>query len=169
MPAPDTLVFTGDSADDTVAIYDNGTGTLHGAYTVGLGVTAPFGPVPGIRNVRIDTQKGNDHVLYTVFGDMLVGGARNIAVSLGDGNDTLRFDATKDIDMGPNSYVTLRATGGAGNDALSVLHRGELDGQFLVSLSGGAGKDHLVTDVKFDAGSTGKFFDRSYGDDGDDA
>jgi len=37
---------------------------------------------------------------------------------------------------------------GAGNDYLGVLHRGELDGQFITTLSGGAGKDQLYTDVK---------------------
>jgi hypothetical protein len=169
MPAPDTLVFTGDSADDTVVIYDNGTGTLHGSYTVAPAVSAAFGPVGGIRQVYVDTGKGNDQVYYKVFGDMLVGGARYIGVSLGEGDDVMRFDAANDIDMGPNSYVNLRASGGNGNDYLGVLHRGELDGQFITTLSGGAGKDQLYTDVKFDPGSTGSFFNRSYGDDGDDA
>src|SRR5688500_1521486 len=78
MPAADTLVFTGDSDADTVVIYDNGVGTLHGSYTVAPGVMAPFGPVGGIRNVFVDTGKGNDQVYYKVFGDMLVGGARTI-------------------------------------------------------------------------------------------
>lgn len=169
MPAADTLVFTGDSADDTVVLYDNGMGAINGSYTVAPGVMASFGPIGGIRNVMIDTGKGNDQVYYKVFGDMLVGGARTIGVTLGDGNDVLRFDAANDIDMGPNSYVNLRASGGAGNDYLGVLHRGELDGQFITTLSGGAGKDQLYTDVKFDPGSTGKFYNRSWGDDGDDA
>jgi hypothetical protein len=169
MPTADTMVFTGDSADDTVVIYDNGVGTLNGSFTVAPGVMAPFGPVPGIRNVFVDTGKGNDQVYYKVFGDMWVGGARTIGVTLGEGDDTLRFDAFNDIDMGPNSYVNLRASGGNGNDYLGVLHRGELDGQFITTLSGGAGKDQLYTDVKFDAGSTGKFYNRSWGDDGDDA
>ena len=168
MPAADTLVFTGDAADDQVMIYDNGMGTLHGSYTVAPGVTAPFGPVGGIRYVRVDTGMGNDVVGYQVYGDMLVGGLRDITVTLGDGNDTRRFGATHDIDKGPNSYVVLRAFGQSGRDHLSVLHRGELDGQFLVGLWGGKDSDSLYTDVKFDFGSTGAFTTRSYGEDGDD-
>ena len=54
MPSADTLVFTGDSANDTVVIYDNGVGTLNGSYTVAPGVMAAFGPVGGIRNVFIE-------------------------------------------------------------------------------------------------------------------
>ena len=162
--APDTLVFTGNGDADVVNINDNGAGVISGSRSVVGGVVAPFGPVGGIRRVIVNTHGNTDRVSYNVTGDTLAGGYRSLSVSLGDGDDGFRFNATADIDLGPNAFVDVRASGGNGKDYMGAFYRGELDGNLRVTMSGGAGDDRMVTDAKMDWGSAGRFTARSYGD-----
>ena len=162
MPAADTLVFTGNFQNDQVYIYDNGTGTMQGWVSNAVGALVPFGPVPGIRNVHVDTGDGNDTVAYTVTGDMWPGGMHTLGVKLGTGDDTFRYYAGNDIDIWANENVYTRVFGDKGNDLLSYFHRGEVDGKVSLTMDGFEGHDRLITDEKFDAGSTGSFSTRSY-------
>lgn len=164
--APDKLTFTGDAADDTVIINDNGAGTVSGQVTNPAGVLVPFGPVFGIKQLDVKTLDGNDYVRYTLTGDPTV--VHNHRVDLGLGDDVFKMDATADIDFGPNIYLAMNAQGGLGKDYMAAYYRGEMDGRMDLTLDGGWGDDRLITDARFDAGSTGGFVAREWGNDGND-
>jgi hypothetical protein len=165
---PDTVVCTGDAADDQVYVYDNGRGFVSGYATNAAGGLTAFGGWAGVRRVIVNTAGGDDEVNYRMYGDNLAGGATFVQVDLGDGNDTLKVDLTGDIDMGPNAYFDLKARGGKGKDTMVAYYRGEHDGRMSLQMDGGDDADSLVTDVRFDPGSTGGLFARSYGGLGDD-
>ena len=162
MPAPDTLVFTGNFQNDAIYINDNGTGTLSGHVSNAAGALVPFGPVGGIRRVQINTGDGHDTVNYRMTGDMWAGWMHELGVRMGSGNDAFRYDATADIDVGHNDTVAMRILGDKGDDMLAYLHRGEVDGKVSATLDAAHGDDRLITDVKFDAGSTGWFGTGAY-------
>jgi hypothetical protein len=166
---PDTLILTGDAANDAINIYDNGSGLIQGSATDAVGGMTPFGPFPNIRRIVVNTGAGSDRVFYNLYGDNLAGGATFLNVDLGDGDDVFQFYAANDIDMGPNAYLDVKVRGGAGKDYLWALYRGELDGQMNINMDGGDGDDRLITDVKFDPGSTGAFLAGSFGGKGNDA
>ena len=165
--APDTLNFTGDFQADTVVINDNGAGAISGSVNNPFGVMVPFGPIGGIRNINVATGLNNDRVYYNVMADMPAS-VRNVAVSLGDGHDTLRVNLANGIDIGPFSTVNVRASGGTGKDMLYGHYQGRLSGRLSVYFDGGAEDDRLFTDARLDLGSTGSLFCRSFGSDGND-
>jgi hypothetical protein len=164
---PNTLVLTGNAANDVVVINDNGNGVVTGAATNLIGGMTPFG-FGGIRNIIVRTNDGNDLVRYNLNGDNLAGGATRLDVRLGNGNDTFDMYAGNDIDMGPNAYHSVNVLGEKGKDYLRAFYRGENDGQMRLVLDGGEEDDRLYTDYRFDLGSTGKFFARSLGQRGND-
>jgi hypothetical protein len=161
MPAADTLTFTGNFQNDRVYINDNGNGTVSGQVSNAAGVMVAFGPVFGIRKLRIDTGDGNDLVNVRMTGDMWAGGPHEISCRLGTGNDTYRFDGISTpwgtVKVGPNDYVRHSVYGDKGDDTLIHVHAGEIDGSMSVMLDGGFGNDVLYTEVKCTPGSTGAF------------
>jgi hypothetical protein len=165
--APSTLNFTGDFQADTIVINDNGAGVISGAANNATGTMIPFGSFAGITTVNVNAGANNDSVQYTVTGDM-PSSVRYVNVILGEGDD--RFDArmNADIDMGFPSYLAIRGYGESGNDMLTALSRGEMDGHLAAMFDGGTGNDRLYTDVRLDSGSGGGPFCRSHGGDGDD-
>jgi hypothetical protein len=165
--APDTLTLTGNAANDTIILNDNGAspGVIMGQATNGGGVLAPFA-VAGVRRILINTNGGNDVVAYNLNNDLF--GVRQVICRLGTGNDTFRMNALNDVDIWAGSYLQVQAFGEAGDDTMSMYHRGEVDGQEYLINDGGDGQDVLVQDVRLDAGSTGGFFARSLGQMGDD-
>lgn len=165
--APSTLNFTGNFQADTVIINDNGFGTISGAVNNGAGVMVPFGPVPGIRNINVGTGLNNDRVYYTVMNDMPAT-LRNVAISLGEGHDSLRVNLANGIDIGPASIVNIRAAGGAGKDMLYGHYQGKLGGRLSMTFDGGSDDDRLFSDMRLNLGSTGSLFARTYGQDGND-
>jgi hypothetical protein len=167
--APNTLTFVGDAANDTVNLYDNGNGGISGSYTNAGGTLSSFGVIPGIQNIRVSLGAGNDAFNYKLYGDMLMGGARYVNADLGKDNDVARFRADGDIDFGPNAYFDLGIQGSTGDDYIDASYDGELDGQLRLNFYGWDGNDRIVTTAKTQFGSTGVFFARSYGGEGDDS
>src|SRR5688572_3006554 len=155
LAAPDTLTFVGNNAADTVNIQDDGAGTIQGSATNGAGVVTPFGPFFGIRRVVVIGNGGDDHVLYQFTGDLLGGpfAKRQITVDLGQGEDVFRLDATADIDLGKQARLNVKVHGGVddGRDDLAVNYRGEMDGRWRLTESGGDGNDHVRAETLFDA------------------
>src|SRR5262249_23167685 len=86
-PTPDTVLITGDGANDTVIIRDNGIGGISGTAT-GAGAFS----FAGIKNIRVFTNDGSDRVAYNLIRDLLPGQSRDVVVSLGSsprlGQDT---------------------------------------------------------------------------------
>ena len=167
--APSTLTFVGDAANDTVTLYDNGNGGISGYYTNAGGTLSSFGVIPGIQNIRVSLGAGSDAFNYKLYGDMTLGGARYVNADLGKDNDVARFYADNDIDMGPNAYFDLGIQGNTGDDVINAFYDGELDGQLRLNLYGWDRNDQIVTQAKMQFGSTGTFFARSYGGEGDDS
>jgi hypothetical protein len=163
MPAAGVLSFTGDWQADRVSIKDNGAGVISGAVSNAAGVMVGFGPVAGIHRVQISLAGNNDSVDYTVYGDMVSGTNHDISAYLGEGNDTFRYYAGNDIDMGAADFQQIYVAGEYGNDYIYAFHRGEVDGTMYQIFDGGWGDDRIITDEKFDAGSAGYFYHRSYG------
>src|SRR5262249_22468735 len=77
-PTPDTVVITGDGANDTVLIRDNGFGGISGGAT-GAGAFS----FAGIKKIQVSTNGGSDRVSYTLFRDLQPGQSRDVFVSLG--------------------------------------------------------------------------------------
>ena len=167
-PSPGVLMFTGDAANDQVNIYDNGAGLISGNYTNAGGTQTPFGWVGGFQTIYVMTGAGNDAFTYQIIADNLGGGARYVRSDLGAGDDVSRIYAGNDIDLGPNAYYDFNVHGGDGKDYLGAFYKGELDGQLRFLQFGGAGNDTLSIDARLDVGSSGRFFARQYGMDGDD-
>jgi hypothetical protein len=159
MPAADTLTFTGNFQNDQIQINDNGNGVVSGARSNAVGAMVPFGPVAGIRRLNINTRDGNDTVNVRITGPKWAGGPHEIQCNLGNGNDWYRYDAQSTpsgtVNVGFNDTPTQRVLGGKGNDNLSYLHRGEIDGQVAATLDGGTEDDVLYTEVKCTPGSQG--------------
>jgi hypothetical protein len=168
VPSAGVLVFTGDAANDSVNIYDNGAGLISGNYTNAAGTQTPFGWVGGFQTIYVNTGAGNDAFTYQIIADNLGGGARYVRSNLGAGDDVSRFYAGNDIDLGPNAYYDINVYGGDGRDYISAFYRGELDGSLRLIQTGAAGDDTLYIDARLDFGSSGHFFARQYGNDGDD-
>ena len=162
--APDTLNFNGDAQADTLVINDNGApfGAISGLANNAAGTLVPFG-FGGIRKINIKMGANDDKVQYRVTGDMLFGSVRYISAFMEDGRDSFALDMGADIDLGPNSFVNVRASGGNDNDEMTCRYLGELDGQLSVTFDAGAGSDVLTSDAKLDFGSSGHLNLGSYG------
>jgi len=164
--APDTLNFTGNAANDTIIINDNGAGVITGQATNGGGMLAAFPAFAGIHRVNITTNAGVDRVTYNLTAD--AAGFHQINASLGDGNDSFKLNANNDVDISANSDLYVFAYGNAGDDVISLNHRGEVDGDEYLISDGGDGEDSLVTDVYLQKGSSGFLQAQASGSMGDD-
>jgi hypothetical protein len=151
-PAPDTLVFVGDGASDTIVLRDNGAGGIAG-FATGAGAFS----FTGIRNIRVATNGGNDSVSYTLANNLLPFQQRNLSVDLGSspwwfGSD--RFTANlynpatgvgSDLMIG--STLNMNVFGGAGRDSIVVNAYKDTDvapgAQLNMNLFGGDAADTI--------------------------
>jgi hypothetical protein len=164
--APDMLTFTGNGANDTIIIDDNGAGVVSGQATNFFGVVTPFPAFAGIHRITINTNGGNDTVTYNLNGDPSTFNIVN--AHLGVGNDAFKMNALADIDVFGNRTLDVRTFGEAGDDYIALYQRGEIDGYDYLVADGGDGQDILTHDIKVDAGSAGFLYAQSLGQMGDD-
>lgn len=153
-----TLIVTGDDKADTVAIQDNGQGTL----TVDAGGKQTV--ARDIHHVAILTGGGDDKVTYTLTGALK--SARHVVALLGTGADTGTFDFKAGVADG--GRLSLNLNGGIGADKLKVDVGGVAKGgsaEFVVR--GGPGKDGVYFHSAGDVG--GRLVGTVHGDGGDDA
>jgi Ca2+-binding RTX toxin-like protein len=120
-PTPDTLVVTGDGASDAVVINDNGAGSVWGTAT-GAGQFS----FSGIKNIQVNTEGGNDRVVYNLIRNMLPNQQRVVTVGLGNtGNDAFTanlFNPATGVgsDLMAGSSLIMGVFGGAGDDRLAI-------------------------------------------------
>jgi hypothetical protein len=197
-PTPDTLVVTGNSANDLVILRDNGAGGIAG-FATGAGVFN----FSGIRTIKVNTGGGDDQVYYNLVRNLLPGQQRLVDVRTeagndsfsaslynpangigsdlrassgltivglgGDGNDSMRIDAGRDVDVAHGASLKMMLFGDAGNDFLSAQYRGENDGAVSIrELDGGRGNDLIRGTYFADPGSTGIAVAAAHGGAGDD-
>jgi hypothetical protein len=197
-PTPDTLVIEGDAANDSVVIRDNGAGGVSGIAT-GAGAFNFAGIKNIIVNTRggddrvtynlirnlqpgqtrvvdVRTEAGNDTFLAGLFnprsgvGTDLLANSRLVIAGLGgEGNDLMRIDAMRDVDVAPGAALKMILFGETGNDTLVAYYRGENDGAVSIrELDGGAGNDLIRGYYYADPGSTGVAAGLVHGQEGDD-
>jgi hypothetical protein len=165
-PTPDTVVITGDAANDTVLIRDNGIGGISGTAT-GAGVFS----FAGIKNIRVMTNGGSDRVAYNLIRDLQPGQVRDVAVSLGSsprlGQDTFvanLYNPATGIgtDLKAGSSLAITAFGGDGRDVMFVNAFRDTDvavgAKLDVELFGQAGNDVIMTHYWGENDGTVSFF-----------
>ena len=143
---PDTLVITGDAAGDAVVINDNGAGTVWGTAT-GAGAFS----FNGIKTIQVNTEDGDDRVVYNLVRDMLPNQQRLVTVGLGNmGNDSFTANlfnpATGEgSDLMAASSLIIGVQGGAGDDDLTINAHHDVDvaagARLKMVLMGQAGND----------------------------
>jgi hypothetical protein len=123
---PDTLVVTGDGAADAVVLNDNGAGTITG-WATGAGAFA----FNGIKNIQVNTEGGNDRVVYNLVRNMLPNQQRVVTVGLGNtGNDSFTANL-------------FNPATGVGSDLLA-------GSSLIIGVQAGAGDDHLTINAQHD-------------------
>jgi hypothetical protein len=169
------LTVYGSQGADVVEITDDGTA---------LTVTCDGEAVPvsaGVTEVVLTLGSGNDEVTYTLTGDLAADSARTLRAYLGNGDDVFTATleaglldnasldvgvwglngkdeitfAAPDSDVAAGASVELGLSGGNGKDIVDVSYAGQLLGDFNLFVCGGNGRDVLMGDLTFDAGSTG--------------
>ena len=152
-PAPDTIVFVGNDANDFIRIQDNGSGGILGSAT-GHGSFA-FG---GIKNIRVQTNGGVDRVAYNLIGHLWPGQHREVTVDLGHSH--LRSGPDQFVanlfnpytgagtDLMAGSFLSIDVNGGDGRDVIFVNAFKDTDvaagAVFDMHLLGGAGNDTIA-------------------------
>jgi hypothetical protein len=197
-PTASLVLITGDAADDSVVIRDDGAGHVFGFATGAGGFS-----FTGIKTIRVDTHDGNDSVRYDLIGNLQPGQQRFVTVYLGAGNDSLsanledpvlgvgsdllkkshmtitavgglgkdsmHVDARKDVDVAVGASLVAALFGDDGSDIITGLYHGENDGSVsFQSLDGGAGSDFIRGIYQADPGSTGSGSGVVRGQDGND-
>ena len=124
---PDTLVVIGDGAADAVVLNDNGAGTITG-FATGAGAFT----FNGIKNIQVNTEGGNDRVVYNLIRNMLPNQQRVLTVGLGNtGNDSFTanlhnaYGVGSDILAGSSLIIGVQA--GAGDDRLAINAHHDVD------------------------------------------
>ncbi len=167
------LTITGSQGANDVVIEDDGTTLTITCDGESVDVSA------NVTDVVLCLRAGNDTVSYTLTGDLAAGASRSIEAKLGNGNDS--FTATLDgnlldgssldvtargangkdtlsfvaADVGADASLSVEMQGGNGKDAIDATLSGVLLGDFVFLADGGNGKDEVLGDLTFDAGSTG--------------
>jgi Ca2+-binding RTX toxin-like protein len=152
-PTPDTVVITGNGANDVVIVRDNGMGTVSGTAT-GAGAFS----FTGIKDIRVLTGDGSDRVSYTLVRSLQPGQTRDVAVSLGSsprgGQDqfvaNLYNPATGvGSDLLVGSHLGITVFGGDGRDVIFVNAFKDTDvatgAELDLALWGQAGNDVIMT------------------------
>lgn len=125
---PDTLVITGNGANDTVVINDNGAGDIQG-FATGWGAFS----FVGIKNIQVNTEGGNDRVVYNLIRNMLPSQERVVSVGLGNtGNDSFTANLYNPrtgvgSDLMAGSSLIIGVQGGAGADKLAINSQRDVD------------------------------------------
>jgi hypothetical protein len=132
------------------------------------------------RNVDVRTEAGNDVFLANLYrppfltlpavgSDLLANSRLVIAGMGGEGNDQMRIDATRDVDVAAGAALKMILFGDRGNDSLAAYYRGENDGAVSIrELDGGTGNDTIRGYYYADPGSTGVAGGQAHGREGDD-
>jgi hypothetical protein len=171
---PDTLVVTGDGANDTVVLNDNGAGTIFGTAT-GVGAFS----FSGIKTIGVNTEGGNDRVVYNLIrnmlpnqqriltvglgntgndlftanlfnprtgvgSDLMVGSSLIIGVQAGAGDDRLAINAQHDVDVAAGARLKMILMGQDGNDIITGYYHGENDGAVSIRDFDGGAGDDIV-------------------------
>lgn len=173
------LTINGDDHVNNIQISDDGNGNITLACD---GVISPA--VAGVRDIVVNSKKGNDAVFYTLAADLLGAQTRNISVDLGDGNDrflaqalngadiltnaslsfnvkgklgndNIRFLLTLDFDVSDGGALGIAVAGNEGNDRISLVQLGAIDGTCNIALNGNAGRDRVAASLAFDSDSAG--------------
>jgi hypothetical protein len=125
----------------------------------------------GRRMVRVNLGDGDDQFLGSFANpltgagsDLLAGSTFQLNVAGARGNDTLKVDATHDVDVQAGARFGVQLYGNGipflpdlGADGLEIQHHGEVDGLISFGAHGEAGNDPFVRTVAMvDAGSTGQ-------------
>src|SRR5262249_41072126 len=152
-PTPDPVVITGDGANDTVLIRDNGFGGISGGAT-GAGAFS----FAGIKKIQVSTNGGSDRVSYTLFRDLQPGQSRDVFVSLGSSprgtQDTFVANLYNPVtgvgsDLKAGSTLAITALGGDGRDVMFVNAFKDTDvalgAKLKVNLFGKGGNDIIMT------------------------
>jgi hypothetical protein len=168
-----TLTVTGTSAAETVKLDDDGAGSVS---VKGTGLsTQNFN---GVDTIDIKMKGGKDKVTYNLNGALST--ARTITPDLGNKADTFTANINADL----NAKLTIDATGGSGddvmtinsdnvnvaqgvtfhadmdgnggNDTITTNYSGVLDGTLDLLNKGGDDKDKLKMFLTAQDGSTGK-------------
>jgi hypothetical protein len=88
----------------------------------------------------------------------------------GEGNDVMRINASRDVDVAAGAALKMILFGDAGNDLLTAHYRGENDGAVSIrELDGGRGNDVIRGAYFADPGSTGLGAGIVHGRDGNDS
>lgn len=125
---PDTLVITGNVANDTVVINDNGAGGIQG-FATGWGAFS----FAGIKNIQVNTEGGDDRVVYNLIRNMLPSQQQVVNVGLGNtGNDSFTanlFNPRTGVgsDLMAGSSLIIGVQGGAGADRLAINAQHDVD------------------------------------------
>ena len=169
------IFVVGSNAAEFVTVTDNGSDAAGSISISATGLVVPFTsqavPAGQVITVEVFTSGGNDLVLYNITNNLgIATGGRNLLVSLGKGNDTLRFRATEDVDIAAGKILTLNANGGAGEDRVSALYHGQMRGTLSLMANGGLGvaRDRVFIDQTFDGSSNGASSALALGGAGDD-
>jgi hypothetical protein len=182
-PNPETMVVTGNAANDVVILRDNGFGVVSG-WATGAGF---FGHA-GIKNIQVFTGDGADRVYYHLQGhlqpgqqravtawlgngndyflanlhnpagvasDLRAGSNLSIAAHGGDGSDHLVANALGGVDVASGAKLAVNLDGGNSNDLIRAYYAGENDGTVAFNLDGGFGNDRIHGYVYARLGSTG--------------
>lgn len=182
-PNPETMVVSGNAANDVVILRDNGAGGVSG-WATGAG----FFNHAGIKNIVVATGDGADRVYYQlsshllpgqernvtallgngndyflanlhspagVPSDLRAGSSLNITVNGGDGNDHLVANALGGVDVALGAKLAVNLNGWTGNDLIRAYYAGENDGTVAFNLDGVSGNDRIHGYVYARLGSTG--------------
>src|SRR5262245_37243364 len=125
---PDTLGITGNAANDVVVINDNVAGGIQG-FATGWGAFS----FAGIKTIQVNTEGGDDRVVYNLIRNMLPSQERVVTVGLGNtGNDTFignlfnpRTGVGSDLMAGSSLIIGVQA--GAGADRLAINAHHDVD------------------------------------------
>lgn len=134
-----TLILTGDTAANEIALTSNLDGTLNLSgvnLTTINGVLNPLS-ISGITNVRANLGAGND--VFTFFDAKISG---SLTVDAGDGNDQVVLSGAA------NQVGSLSILGGVGDDSFSLSGNATIKGAASVNM--GAGKSTVSIGTGFD-------------------
>ena len=134
-PAPDTIGFLGNDANDVIQIRDNGSGRIYGSAT-GHGSFA-FG---GVKSIRIHTSAGVDRVVYNLIGNLQPNQQQIVLVDLG--HSRLR--------SGPDQFVAnlYNSITGVGSDLLAGVAALSIDvNGGDAAVNDGYGRDVIIVNA----------------------
>jgi hypothetical protein len=174
----------GTPENNTIKIYDNGTGARNNVALQCDGLWHDLSQV-SVSQVRVFAGDGYDTVTYNLTGDLRFGrsiwvdlgrqndsftanfGSYNTATSLlpgsfmgltvngGSGNDTITINADRGTNIGVGATLGMSFYGGDDMDTIGIYYSGELDGLLYVFADGNNHNDTVRAWLTLGPGSTG--------------